>query len=266
MLRRPSGVLAIGLAVIVGAIGGGCATSTGGASGRTAASSRPALRGPLTVLAAASLTEPFNDAKERLVAQNPRLSITYGFAGSQQLAAQVRDGAPADVIATADEETMGTLVDAGLVEAPQDFAANKLAIAVAPGNPKRIAGLADLARRGLKVVLGDPSVPVGRYAERALARARIVVRPASFELDVKSVVAKVASGEADAGVVYVTDVVAGRGAVGGVDIPDDQNVVVRYPVAVVKTTRRAAGARAFVAQLLAGPGQAALREHGFLSP
>jgi len=116
--------------------------------------------------------------------------------------AQVEAGAPVDVIATADPEAMARLVRAGLVDAPRTFARNRLAIAVEPGNPERIAGLADLARSGLKVVLADPSVPAGRYARQALERAGAAVRPVSLELDVKAVARKVETGEADAGIVY----------------------------------------------------------------
>jgi molybdate transport system substrate-binding protein len=199
-----------------------------------------------------------------MTAANPGFSLTYSFAGSQQLAAQIGAGAPADVVATADEETMARLVAADLVEMPTTFARNTLQIAVGPRNPKAITSLGDLARPGLKVVLADPSVPAGRYARQALDKAGVTVRPVSLELDVKSVLGKVTSGEADAGVVYVTDVVAGGTTVAGVDIPATHNVAARYPVAMVRATRNRAAAQAFIDQLLHGPGRDALLAHGFL--
>lgn len=233
--------LAAGL--LCAALLGGCAASSGHR---------------LTVLAAASLAEAFGDFD----AGGP---VTYSFAGSQQLAAQVEAGAPADVIATADDASMDRLVRAGLVEAPRTFARNRLAIAVAPGNPDRVTALADLGRPGLRVALADPSVPAGRYAGQALARAGVTVRPVSLELDVKAVVARVASGEASAGIVYATDV---RGAPGveGIEIPDAANVAASYPVAVVRAGRDAVAARAFVDRLLGRPGRDALAGRGFDLP
>jgi molybdate transport system substrate-binding protein len=214
-----------------------------------AAACGPGARG-VTVLAAASLSEAFEELG----------GATFSFAGSQQLVAQVEAGAPVDVVATADPAAMDRLVRGGLVEPPQDFARNRLAIAVELGNPRRIAGLADLGRHGLRVVLADPSVPAGRYARQALDRTGVVVRPVSLELDVKAVARRVAAGEADAGVVYVTDVDAGA----RVDIPEAENVVATYPVAVV----RGAGepARGFVARLLGPEGRDALAAHGFALP
>ncbi len=209
----------------------------------------------LTVLAAASLSEAFEDLGRGT-------AVTYSFAGSQQLVAQVEAGAPVDVVATADPDAMDRVARAGLVETPRTFARNRLAIAVEPGNPQRIEGLADLARNGLKVVLADPAVPAGRYAGQALERAGVRVRPVSLELDVKAVARKVAAGEADAGIVYATDVVAGS----AVAIPDAANVLVTYPVAVARAPANRRAAEAFVDRLLGEPGQDALTAHGFLLP
>ena len=206
----------------------------------------------VTVGAAASLTEAFEALG----------GATFSFAGSQQLVAQVEARAPVDVLATADTNAMDRLVRAGLVDTPATFARNRLAIAVAPGNPAGIAGLADLGRSGLKVVLADPAVPAGRYAREAIDRAGVAVRPASLELDVKAVARKVAAGEADAGIVYVTDVPAGA----RVDIPDAANVVATYPVAVVRAAGNRAGAQAFVDRLLGTAGRSVLAAQGFELP
>jgi len=224
------------------------------------------LSGSITVFAAASLTEALADDRAHVVSANPGLSVTYSFAGSQQLVAQVVAGAPADVVATADEASMQKLVAAGLVEAPRVFARNTLEIVVAPGNPRGIRRLFDLARSDLKVVLADPSVPAGKYGRQVLERQGIRVSPVSLELDVKSALAKVEAGEADAAIVYATDVRSAGPRVSGVQVPPDQNVVAAYPAAVVKATRNHALAQAFVDQLLAGAGRDALRARGFLPP
>jgi molybdate transport system substrate-binding protein len=206
----------------------------------------------VTVAAAASLTDAFETLG----------GATFSFAGSQQLAAQVEARAPVDVVATADVDVMDRLVRAGLVEAPATFARNRLAIAVPAGNPARIGGLADLGRAGLKVVLADPAVPAGRYTRQALDRAGVAVQPVSLELDVKAVARTVAAGEADAGIVYLTDVPAAA----RVDIPAAANVVATYPVAVVRATGDRAGAQAFVDRLLGPAGRSALAAHGFELP
>ena len=220
----------------------------------------------MTVFAAASLTEAFTDVGTALGAGDPGLSVTYSFAGSGALVTQVQQGAPADVVATADTASMARLVDAGLVETPTTFARNQLQILVAPGNPLGIASLADLARPDLKVVLGDETVPAGRYAAQALQAAGVTVAPVSKEADVKAAVAKVTLGEADATIVYVTDVIAAGAKGQGVAIPDAQNVVAEYPIAVVKATGNHAGAVAFVDAVVNGAGQDALRQRGFLPP
>ncbi|MBV8692559.1 MAG: extracellular solute-binding protein, partial [Actinobacteria bacterium] len=143
---------------------------------------------------------------------------------------------------------------------------NKLQIAVAPGNPKHITGLADLAKADLRVVLVDPSVPAGTYSQQALSTAGVTVKPKSLELDVKSALAKVTSGEADATIVYVTDVKASAGKADGVDIPDNQNVIAVYPIAVVKASTHHDAAAAYVDEIVSGTGQKALQARGFLPP
>jgi molybdate transport system substrate-binding protein len=224
------------------------------------------LSGNLTVFAAASLTEAFNDEKTALQGTAPGLTLTYSFAGSQALVTQIQQGAPADVFASADQKNMQKLVDAGLVDTPRVFARNKLEIVVAPGNPKKITGLADLARPGLIVVLEDPSVPAGAYSQQALQGAGVTVKPKSLELDVKSTLSKVTSGEADAAIVYVSDVQSAGTKATGVAIPDAQNVIATYPIAVVKAGKNHAAAAAFIDELVTGSGQKALQGRGFLAP
>jgi len=218
------------------------------------------------VFAAASLTVPFNQAKGPLTAANAGLSLTYSFAGSNALVTQITQGAPADVFASADTANMARLVDAGLVGAPVTFARNKLQIAVAAGNPRNITGIADLARADVTVVLAAPGVPVGDYTRQVLADQRVTVAPRSLETDVRSAVAKITSGEADATVVYVTDVIAAGAKVAGVSVPDAAQPAVSYPIAVVKATGNPTAAQAFVDAAVAGEVQTALRTAGFLPP
>lgn len=239
------------------------ASSGSGASGTAA--SAPPLTGPLTVFAAASLTEAFNAEKTTLEAANPGLSITYSFAGSGALVQQVQaDDTVADVIATADTSSMQKLTDAGLVETPTTFAENQLEILVQPGNPKNIETINDLARPDVVFVTEDPSVPAGRYTAAMFAQAGITVNPVSMEPDVKSAVAKVTSGQADATVVYVTDVKAAGSKGEGVPIPDSQNQIASYPIAIVKATKHHDAAAGFVAAMTTGGGQDALAASGFL--
>jgi len=158
-------------------------------------------------------------------------------------------------------------VDAGDVAgAPQPFVGNRLAIIVPRGNPKHITDLADLARQGMVISLAAPAVPVGRYAAEAFAKARVPVPEASNEADVKAVVTRVALGEADAGVVYVTDVAAGGDKVEAVEVPEPHNVSARYPIAALKNAPNPTGARAFVAYVLSPAGQSVLNSAGFLAP
>ena len=213
----------------------------------------------LTVFAASSLQPAF----ERIARLMQPTVVTFSYAGTQTLTAQLIQGAQADVFASADIEHMGQLASAGLIQGQSRiFARNRLEIAVAPGNPKRILGLADLARPGLVVVLADPSVPAGRYAKEALDQAGVTVHPASLEPQVTGVLTKVAIGEADAGIVYVSDIVNSRN-VSGVAIPDAQNIVAEYTIATLKSAQNPAGANAFVNVFFSGGGQTILLATGF---
>ena len=231
---------------------------------------RPAtvgVSGPATVFAASSLTDALTRAGEVLKTRYSGTSFTFNFGSSSTLATQIASGAPADVFASADESNMQKVVDAKLTDgASSFFASNRLAIAVAPGNPKRISTLADLTRAGLVVVLAAPSVPAGKYALESLEKAGVKVRPASQELDARSVLNKVALGEADAGIVYVTDVLSAGARVTGVDIPEQQQVVARYPIAVVRGAKNPPLARAFLEYLQSDEGQQLLAGFGFSRP
>ena len=215
---------------------------------------------PVYVFAAASLTEAF-----KALPAHDSLAWIYNFAGSPTLVTQIENGAQADVLASADTANMDRLEKDGLLaETPRVFAHNKLEIVVAAGNPKGIHSLADLTRSDIIYISAAPTVPAGKYASQILARAGVTVTPKSLETDVKSVVGKIELGEADAGIVYVTDVTAAGVKVQGVLIPDSENVVATYPAAVLKSARNRASAEGFIGDLLSAQGQAVLHGYGFL--
>jgi molybdate transport system substrate-binding protein len=218
----------------------------------------------ITVFAAASLTAAFNQLGSDFTTANPGTKVTFNFAGSQALATQIQQSAPADVFASADTTNMDKVKD--LTGAPKVFASNLLQIVVEKGNPKGVKGLDDLGHSDLKVVLAAPDVPAGRYAMQVLDRAGVTVEPVSQEDNVKAVVTKVSLGEADAGIVYVTDVTAGGDQVDGVDIPTDRNVRATYPIAVVKASSHQSQAQAFMDLVLSDQGQQVLKSFGFLPP
>ena len=219
------------------------------------------IKSAITVFAAASL-QPAFDKMATPLAEGDGIGIQFSYAGTQTLTTQITQGAPADVFASADAAHVTTLNNAGLVQESQLFAHNRLDIVVAKGNPQGIHSLADLGRRDLVIVLADPSVPAGKYAQQALAKAKVTVHPASLELQVTGVLSKVALGEADAGIVYHSDIVT-SGKVDGVAIPDAQNVIADYPIAVLKAAKNQAGATAFVNFVLSANGQAILKAAGF---
>lgn len=253
----------LAIAVLLGIAIAAC----GGAAYPSAAPTATALEGSITVFAASSLTDAFAKAGDALTARYPAAKVTFNFGSSSTLATQIANGAPADVFASADEPNMQKVTDAGIVDgAAAIFATNRLQIAVEPGNPRRIASLADLARPGTVVVLAAPTVPAGKYALESLAKAGVTASPASQEVDVRAVLNKVALGEADAGIVYVTDVLSAGARVSGVTIPEQYQVLARYPVAVVKGSRNVALARAFVDSLLSDDGQKLLAGFGFSKP
>ena len=221
----------------------------------------------LVVFAAASLTEAFAAVGTAFTATEGGAPVVLNLAGSQTLAAQLLEGAPADVFAAADEVRMRVVADAGLLAAtPVPFATNRLAIVVEPGNPRGVGGVADLARDALVVVLPAAEVPAGRYARQVLDVAGVDVAPASLEPDVRAAVAKVALGEADATLAYTSDVANASGRVEGVAIPDEVNVTATYPVGVLAATSQPEVAARFVAFLRSDSGREILAAHGFGAP
>ncbi|MFC5146261.1 molybdate ABC transporter substrate-binding protein [Streptomyces aureoversilis] len=219
-------------------------------------------RTELTVLAAASLTDVFKQAGQAYEKEHPDTKVKFSFAGSQELAAQVRQGAPADALVTADTKTMSDLSKE--TNAPKVIAKNRLTIATAKNNPKNIKALSDLSRSDLKVVLAAPEVPVGRYSKKVLDQQHVTVKPVSQEPSVRAVLSKVTLGEADAGVVYVTD--AAKDKVATVTVPDEQNAVASYPAATLKGSKHAQQAGDFVKWLSTEEAQKLLRAAGFQQP
>ncbi len=247
---------------------GGAGGDGGGAAVTPGATATPAgVQAEAVVYAAASLTEAFEELGTVFEAANPDATVTFNFAGSQQLATQIVEGAPAGVFASADQRQMDVVAEAGLVHGtPRAFTANLLEIAVEPGNPRGVDGVEDLADPGLAVVLAAPGVPAGQYAQELLDGAGVALTPASLEVDVRAVLSRVALGEADAGMVYRSDVAAREGEVEGVAIPEDRNVPASYPIAALTGAEEPAGAAAFVDLVLSAEGQAVLASHGFTAP
>lgn len=217
----------------------------------------------ITVFAASSLTATFTDLVERFTDETD-VEVRLNFAGSSDLVAQIQQGAAADVFASADEATMEKLVADDLVEGnPQDFASNTLAIAVPPGNPAGIQTLADLTKKGVKLVICASAVPCGAAAAEVEEAAGLDFAPVSEEQSVTDVLGKVRAGEADAGLVYVTDVAGAGDEVEGVDFPESVAAVNTYPIAVLDDDE---WAREFMAFVLGEVGREVLGEAGFAQP
>jgi len=253
-MKRAIAVLAAGLVAVA------CGSATESGQGST-----QALSGNLSVFAAASLTDAFKALGDSFHQQHSGVTFQFNFEGTPTLVTQIEQGAKADVFASADTANMAKIGADGLASGgPKVFARNQLEIAVAPGNPKGIHELKDLARPGLIYISAGPTVPAGKYAAQALAKAGVSVTPKSLETDVKSVLSKIELGEADAGIVYTTDIKAAGGKVLGVAIPDSANVIATYPIVTLKATPSLAAAQAFVAFVISAQGQAKLESFGFL--
>ena len=241
----------------------------------TAAPTSTAAPQTLTVFAAASLTGAFGDIGKAFEAANPGVTVKFSFAGSQVLVTQIEQGAPADVFASADHKNMDALVTANLVASGyKDFATNLLTVILPPSNPANVQTLQDLTKPGLKLVLEDPSVPAGNYTREILTNmskdptygtdfsTKVLANVVSNETDVKQVVAKVDQGEADAGIVYVTDALAAPD-LKSISIPANYNVIAHYPIAALEKAPNSDLAATFVAYVLSTDGQAVMKKWGF---
>ncbi len=259
-----------------------CTLFLAACGGSTSSTTSTATTAPavtiLNVFAAASLKESFNVIAAKYTRAHPNITIKLNFAGSQILEQQIASGAPADVFASADQTTMQKAVDAGLVGNSQVFVKNRLTVIIPAANPGNINTLKDLSRKGVKIDIGAPAVPAGKYSLQVLAKMAqssnygpayenaVKANFVSQETDVKAVVNKVQLGEVDAGFVYVTDVTAAvSNKIKMIDIPDNFNVIAQYPIAVTKSSAHSNDARAFVQYILSPEGQAVLQQYHFIA-
>lgn len=236
------------------------------------------VKGDITVYAAASLTEAFTEAGNQFSKRYPEAKVTFQFAASSALATQINEGAPADVFASADEAQMKNVTDKANATSPRIFAKNQ-PVVVVPKNSTLVTSFNDLAKPGVKLVLAAANVPIGRYSREILTKAsaasggispdfsdKALANLKSDEANVRAVLTKVQLGEADAGIVYVTDIGAAANDVRQITIPANYNVVATYPMAVTKATKDSVTAQAFVDYILSAEGQAILKKYGFAPP
>jgi molybdate transport system substrate-binding protein len=259
-------IAALACAAVLAVAVSACSTAPAAApAARTAKAGSP--HGSITVFAAASLTATFTELAKKFEAAHPGVSVRTSFAGSSDLVAQISAGAPADVFASADTATMAKLTSASLVAGtPVDFATNVLEIAVPPANPAAVRSFADLARPGTKTVVCASVVPCGAATVAVEKSTGVALSPVSEENSVTDVLGKVSSGEADAGVVYVTDVKAAGSSVRGIAIPRGKQVVNTYPIAVLEAAVNPNTARAFDQFVLGPVGRSVLAAAGFGGP
>lgn len=248
----------------------GCGPDDAGNSDNAApqgAGSSSGVTGDITVFAAASLTESFNQIGKDFEAANPGTKVIFNYGGSSGLATQINQGAPADVFASASPSTMKTVTDAGNgAGEPAVFVKNQLVIAVPKGDPTGIKTLNDLTKPGLKVALCAEQVPCGAAAKKALAAADVDLKPATLEQDVKAALQKVKLGEVDAALVYRTDAKAAAGDVEGIEFPESAGAINDYPIVVLANAPNKPVAQAFVEYVKGDKGQAVLTQAGFQAP
>ncbi|WP_369259480.1 molybdate ABC transporter substrate-binding protein [Geodermatophilus amargosae] len=256
---RSSRLVAVLAVVALGVAGCG--------GGDDAAASASGPSGTLTVFAAASLTDVFTDLGRRLEDDHDGLTVQFAFAGSAALATQITQGAPADVFASANGAQMSVVTDAGLADGdPTVFAGNVLQIAVPPGNPGGVTGLADFARAELALAVCAPEVPCGAAAEAVFAAAGVTPRPDTQEEDVRAALTKAELGEVDAALVYATDVAVAGDRVEGIPFPEAEDAVTGYPLCTLAAAPNPGAARAFVDLVLSEEGQRVLGAAGFRGP
>jgi len=250
----------VGTAAVVSAA---CSSSPASSSGNGNGN----VSGNVVVFAATSLKGAFDSIGAKFHKAHPGVTMKFNYSGSSTLATQINQGAPADVFASADTKNMKIVTsDNNGAGKPVEFARNKLEIMVASGNPKKIESVKNLTNKSVKVAVCDPAVPCGAYSKEVFAKAGVTVHPVTEETTVSSVVTKVSLGEADAGLVYTTDVKANGDKTTGVAIPPDQNVTAQYPIVTVKGAPNAAGANAFMKYVLSPTGEKVLAKYGFLPP
>ncbi|MGW3317660.1 molybdate ABC transporter substrate-binding protein [Streptomyces fungicidicus] len=265
--RRTRRIAGAGAGAAVAVLALNACSSSGSEPSSSPEASGQDLTGTVTVFAAASLKESFTTLGERFEKEHPGTRVTFNFGGSDSLAAGINNGAPADVFAAASAKTMKLVTDEGhAAGSPGTFVRNRLEIATVPGNPHGIDALEDLTASGLKVVLCDRTVPCGAAARTALEAGGVSLTPASYEQDVKSALTKVQLKEADAAVVYRTDVKAAGDKVEGVEFPEAAEAVNDYPIARLENAPNPSAAKAFVALVKSAEGQKVLGEAGFLEP
>ena len=251
----------------------GCSSSSGSTSAPAAGSrSSPAAAGSalpagtITVFAAASLMGTFTQLGKQFEAAHPGDTVKFSFGASSTLATQITSGAPADVFASAAPANMNTVLDAGDASNPENFAKNTAEIAVPPSNPANVTSVSDLAKSSVKVAVCQPQVPCGVVGAEVFKNAGITVKPVTLQPDVKSVLTQVELGNVDAGMVYVTDVMAAGAKVKGIIIPASENASTLYPIAAISSSNELAVAQAFVAYVLSPAGQSVLTAAGFEKP
>src|SRR5580692_8965748 len=257
---RRIAVMAAGLAAVAVA---GC-SSSGSGNSSSGASSSASPTGSITVFAAASLMGTFTQLGKQFQTAHPGDTVKFSFGPSSGLSTQITSGAPADVFASA--ANMETVVKAGDAANPQDFAKNTMETAVPPSNPGNVASVTDLAKKSVKVALCQPQVPCGVVAAEVFKNAGITVKPVTLQPDVKSVLTQVETGNVDAGMVYVTDVMAAGSKVKGVAIPASDNASTEYPIATISSSKHKSIAQAFVSYVLSPAGQQVLAAAGFEKP
>lgn len=265
--RRMLPLAGVGVAALLAL--SACSNSDGStpAKADTSGSGSPKLSGTVTVFAAASLKESFTTLGEQFEQQHPGTKVAFNFGGSDTLAASITSGAPADVFAAASPKTMSIVTGKkDTASAPSTFARNQLEIATLPGNPDKVSSLKDLTDPKLKVVLCDKTVPCGAAAQKVLDASGVKVTPVSYEQDVKAALNKVELKEADASLVYKTDVKSAGGKVEGVEFPESKDAINDYPIAPLKNARNADAAEAFIALVKSPEGQKVLTQAGFLKP
>ena len=251
-----------GLAVVALA---GCSSSSS-SSTPSASTSSSASTGSITVFAAASLTGTFTELGKQFEAAHPGDTVKFSFGPSSGLATEITSGAPADVFASAATANMDQVVSAGDASNPQNFAKNIMEVAVPPNNPANVKSVNNLAKKSVKTALCQPQVPCGVVAAEVFKNAGITVKPVTLQPDVKSVLSQVELGNVDAGMVYVTDVMAAGTKVKGVAIPANENASTLYPIATITSSKQKSEAEAFVAYVLSAAGQQVLGAAGFEKP